>query len=216
MRNQPGGRRESIVREKSINPFVRPVSPELCWDAEDGEWIALGFEVIAGRPSSFATDSPDLPKVVGLLDRIGDLELPEVAREWQETRLDRFATDTEKAFFRGDALLHSDINPDNLIVGSRGAWAVDWAWPTRGAAFLDPARLVIQLVSSGHSPASAESWAAGCAAWAKADPRAIDAFAAARVRMHWTFTRRKPQERWLRAMAEAAEAWARHRGVTVV
>ncbi|MGK5529827.1 hypothetical protein [Streptomyces sp. URMC 129] len=74
---------------------------------------------------------------------------------------------------------------------------------------------MVQLVSSGHSPASAESWAAGCKAWATAAPEAIDAFAATRVRMHWAFARQKPEESWLRAMAEAAEAWADHRGVTV-
>ncbi|ONK10257.1 hypothetical protein [Streptomyces sp. MP131-18] len=47
-------------------------------------------------------------------------------------------------------------------------------------------------------------------------PKAVDAFAAAYVRMYWTFAFRRPEERWLKAMAEAAESWANHRGLVVV
>ena len=216
MRNRPGGDRASIIRESTINPFLRSVTPALLWSAENHEWVVLGFEYVDGRPSSFETGSEDLPAITDLLNRIGDLALPAVALDWPETRWDRFATSAQEAeLFRGDALLHTDINENNLLVGSDRAWAVDWAWPSRGAGFIDPATLVVQLIAAGHDPASAESWAARCEAWAKADPLAIDAFAAADVRMSWRFALRRPEETWLRALAEAAEAWAAHRGVTV-
>lgn len=216
MRNRPGGRRDSLLREKEVNPFVQSVSPRLMWDAEDGEWIALGFEPVVGRSSNFAPDSPDLPLVVDLLNRIGDLQLPEVARGWRETRWDGFAADdAEAVLFRGDALLHTDVNPENVIIGDQRARIVDWSWPTRGASLIDPSTLVVQLVASGHSPESAESWAARCTAWQNADPKAIDAFAAAEVRMLWSFAMRKPEEAWRRAMAEAAERWSTHRGLVV-
>ncbi len=215
MRNHPGGRRDSIVRERLINPAVYPVSPALRWHVEDDEWIALGFEVVEGRSCDFEPDSSDLPAVVELLNRIGQLDLPEMARDWPETRWDRFTMgEAEAALFRGDTLLHGDINPSNLMIGDRNTWAVDWSWPTHGAAFMDPACLIIQLVAAGHTPESAESWAAGCKAWANADPKAVDAFAAAAMRMNLWIARRKPEEPWRMAMAEAAWNWANHRGMT--
>lgn len=217
VRNRRGGRRDSITRERLINPFVCPISPALRWCAEDDDWIVLGFEAVDGRSSDFTPGSPDLPEVVELLNRIGKLDLPEAARDWPETRWNRFAADdTEAELFQGEALLHTDINPSNLLIGSRDTWVVDWAWPTRGAAFIDPALLVVQLVSAGHSAESAESWAAGCPAWAKADPKAIDAFAAAALRMHRAFADRNPDASWLGAMVAAAQSWADHRGVTWV
>ena len=216
MRNQPGWRRDSIIRERAVQPFVQAVSPALLWHAEDEDWIALGFEVVEGGRPDFGPGSPDLPGVVDLLNRVADLELPEVARDWPETRWDRHALDTAHAeLFRGETLLHTDIHPSNLLLGDRDMRVVDWAWPTCGAAFIDPACLVVQLVSSGHSPESAESWAARCKAWANADPKAINAFGAAYVWMLWRYARRRPEESWRTAMAEAAESWANHRGIVL-
>ncbi|MDT0307917.1 hypothetical protein RM780_13220 [Streptomyces sp. DSM 44917] len=215
MRNRPGGRRDQMLRERSINPFVRPIAPALLWAAEDEDWIVLGFEFVRARKAEFHPDSPDLPAVVALLNRIGEMALPEVAHDWRESRWDRFADEGAPSLFRGDALLHADINPSNLLVGSHGMWAVDWAWPTRGAAFIDPAMLVVQLISAGHSAESAEAWTAGCKAWANADPKAIDAFAVATVRMWREVADRWPDGSWTRVIVSAAEAWAAHRGVVV-
>ncbi|MYW02919.1 protein kinase [Streptomyces sp. SID3343] len=197
-----------------MNPTVQPISPALRWHAQDDTWIALGFDAVDGRSSDLAPNSPDLPAVVETLNRIGDLNLPSVAREWAETRWNRFAAnDAEAALFQGDELLHTDINPSNLMIGATDTWAVDWSWPTRGAGFIDPACLVIQLVAAGHSAASAESWASECPAWNKADPAAVSAFAAATLRMYRAFAERKPDTAWLGAMVAAAESWTSHRGV---
>ena len=40
----------------------------------------------------------------------------------------------------GDALLHTDFNPLNLLLGPDRTSIIDWAWPTRGAAFIDATR----------------------------------------------------------------------------
>lgn len=214
--NEPGWRRNAIICERTINPFVHLVSPSLRWQAENEDWIALGFEVVDGRQAVFDVGSDDLPAVVDLINRIGALDLPEAARRWQETRWDRYAThETEAELFRGDALLYVDINPANFIIGQQGAWVVDWADCSRGAAFIDPAILVLQLVSSGHSPESAESWAARCLAWADASTNAIDAFVAATTRMYQERARREADEPWFEAMAQAVESWASHRGIVV-
>ncbi|QXJ26623.1 hypothetical protein AGRA3207_003903 [Actinomadura graeca] len=213
-RNRPGGRRDSLVREELINPHVVPLSPAVLWRAEDEAWLAIGFEVIKGRPADFTPGSPDLPKVIDLLNRIGALPLPEVARDWPETRWNRYAADeAEAALFQGESLLHTDINESNLMFGTGRTWAVDWAWPTRGAGFIDAALLVFQLIGAGHTAEAAETLAAGCTAWAEADPRAIDAFAAASRRMYRRRADRYPDESWLEAMAGAALRWTEHRKV---
>ncbi|WP_234017472.1 protein kinase [Streptomyces sp. FxanaC1] len=209
--NRPGGRRASIIRERLVNPAVRAVSPALRWHAENDDWIALGFEVVEGRSSDFAPGSPDLPAVVDILNRIGELPLPSEASDWRESRWDRFASDGDSSLFDGEALLFTDINPDNLMIGAERAWAVDWSWPTRGAAFIDPACLVIQLIAAGHTPESAEYWAGSCKGWSDAETRAIDAFAGATARMNRAFAERNPDAAWLRAMADAAQAWVDHR-----
>ncbi|MEU8683122.1 hypothetical protein [Streptomyces sp. NPDC048611] len=209
--NRPGGRRASIVRERLVNAAVRPVSPALRWHAENDDWIALGFDVVEGRSSNFGPESKDLHVVVTLLNRIAGLPLPSEASDWRESRWDRFAGDGEAALFEGESLLFTDINPDNLMIGKTRAWAVDWSWPTRGAAFIDPACLVVQLIAAGHTPESAEQWADSCKAWTDADTRAIDAFAAATARMNRAFADRNPTASWLGAMADAAQSWVDHR-----
>jgi Ser/Thr protein kinase RdoA (MazF antagonist) len=136
-----------------------------------------------------------------------------VAQHWRESRYDRYASGPA-GFFAGDTLLHGDINPDNLLVGPDGdVTIVDWSWPTRGAAFIDPACLAVQLIAAGHTPAQAERWAARSTAWREADPVAVDAFAAATVRMYQRFEQLDP-EPWRKAMTAAAVGWAEHRKQT--
>ncbi|WP_307795564.1 protein kinase [Actinacidiphila acididurans] len=172
----------------------------------------LGFEAVEGWSSDFVPGSPDLPAIVTTLNRVAEIALPGVAQAWAETRWNRFATDEqEAALFAGEALLHTDINPSNLMIGNSATWAVDWSWPTRGAAFIDPACLVLQLIAAGHTAESAESWAARCPAWSNADPHAIDAFVRASLRMYETFAERRPEAGWLTAMTDAAQSWAAHR-----
>jgi hypothetical protein len=59
------------------------------------------------------------------------------------------------------------------MIGDRRTWIVDWpSWPTVGAAFIDPACLVVQLIAAGHTAEQAEARAAECKGWANANPGA--------------------------------------------
>jgi hypothetical protein len=205
---EPSRQASSLAREAEINPYVRSVSPALRWHLHDQGWIVLAFDAVSGKYADFRPGSPDLPAVADAVNAIGAIDCPDVARDWPETRWDRF-TD-HPAAFAGDTLLYTDVNPDNLLVGSVGVSVVDWSWPTRGAGFIDPACLAVQLVSAGHTPAGAEEWAQRCTAWQSAEQGAIDAFAAATVRMYEHFENRDPAP-WRKAMTEAAAAWATHR-----
>jgi hypothetical protein len=208
---EPSPHASSLAREAQINPYVRSVSPALRWRLQDRRWIVLAFDVISGAYADFAPGSPDLPAVVDAINAIGAIDCPDVARDWPETRWDRF-TD-KSALFAGDALLYTDINPDNLIVSSSGVSVVDWSWPTRGAGFIDPACLVVQLIAAGHTAGEAEEWAQRCTAWQSADPEALSAFATATVHMYQHFENRDPSP-WRKAMTEATATWASHRGVS--
>jgi Ser/Thr protein kinase RdoA (MazF antagonist) len=72
---------------------------------------------------------------------------------------------------RGDTLLHTDHNPMNVLIADAAVHLVDWAWPTRGAAWIDPACLALRLMAAGHGPAEAEACAARVPAWAEAPRR---------------------------------------------
>lgn len=212
MRNRRGGRRDSLVRERLINPFVRPLSPRLLWEAEDDHWLVAGFEAVDGRPADFGPGSSDLPGVVEALNEIARIRLPAVADGWAEERWDRFASGTEHVL-RGNTLLHTDIAPHNVLIGDGTTWVVDWSWPTRGAGFIDPATFVVQLIASGHAVEAAQEWASGCDEWSGADPSAVDAFALAHLRMWRTRAERFPGQEWVREMAGVTRRWAGHRGL---
>jgi hypothetical protein len=58
---------------------------------------------------------------------------------WIEQPWTGLADDTDLALLAGDHLLHTDLNPDNILISDGRAWLVDWAWTTLGAAWIDPA-----------------------------------------------------------------------------
>lgn len=205
----------SLEREEKINPFVREFSPAVLWAARDDDWYALGFEYVAGRHASFKPGSPDLPGVVGVLDRITRIApLPELVLDWHETRYDRYAPEGTADLFRGSCLLHGDVNPDNFLVTASGeVTVVDWSWPTRGDDAIDFGCLVVQMIAAGWSADDAERLLdeSDCTAWEIAEPETLDAFAVACVNMYRRFEEIDPAP-WRKSMTAAAEAWAEHRG----
>lgn len=202
---------EAARREAAVNPFVRSVSPAVRWKAENEDWFVLGIDAVEGRSADFSPGSSDLPTVIDTLNRVSVLPLPDVARGWTETRWDRFVTDAEKELLRGDALTHTDIHGRNFLIGEEEAWLVDWEWPTRATPAAMPTCLAVQLVSSGHSPESAESWVSKTIAWERSSAESLRTLARANARLNRWFAELRADEKWLGAMAEAAEAWADQR-----
>lgn len=82
----------------------------------------------------------------------------------------------------GDTLLHTDLRDDNMMItceaGADRVLVSDWAWPARGAAWVDVAFFVPQLVRAGHSPTQAEQLLDSVATWDGATPGAVTDFAA--------------------------------------
>ena len=78
----------------------------------------------------------------------------------------------------GATLTRSDWTPDNVLVSGHRAWLIDWAWPTLGTPWTDPAGWVLRLMASGgHTPRRPSSRQRA------ANPAHIDLFAAANVRL---------------------------------
>lgn len=198
-------------REAAINPHVRVVSPRLRWQVRAGGWHLLGFDHLQGRHADYAPGSADVPLVVDALDALGGIRDPGLPDDLVRRAEHRWAEFLQDAgFLAGPVLLHTDFNPLNVIVTGGGARLVDWAWPTLGAGWIDPACLVLRLMADGHDAASAESWVARTEAWRTAPPAAVDAFAVVLCRMWEQITNQDPAP-WKTRMATVARHWVQHR-----
>jgi hypothetical protein len=194
-------------REALINPHVLPIAPALRWHVNVAGWNVLGFEHVEGRHPDYSPGSPDLPVLTAALDRVAELACPDVPIK-DVTRWRSYLGGQDPDILAGDSLLHTDYNPANVLITSDGTVRiVDWAWPTRGAAWIDPCCLLIWLVACGHTPAEAEAQVTRTRAWQSASPAALDAFATANVRLWDEIVSNNPLD-WHQQMATAARAWA--------
>jgi len=88
------------------------------------------------------------PMVDGWLSLVGRPDLD----PWLAGRLDLLRTVSQDvlAHVGGETLVHLDLRADNLMLRPDGRLVVvDWAWAVRGAAWVDPALLTIEFISSG-------------------------------------------------------------------
>ena len=120
----------------------------------------------------------------------------------------------------GDTLTHGDIRADQLLIDARKrVWVVDWAYPCRGAAWIDAVELVPHLIMAEHTAEEAEKQLAGSVRFASAPGVAVDSFAVAAAGYWARACRLAPPPgaggARLRAFqaraADAALAWVRYR-----
>jgi hypothetical protein len=193
-------------REAMINPYVLPVAPRLRWQAEGAGWSLLGFDYLPhARHADYAPGSADLPAVVHALNQLQRIPCPDLPVKRAEQRWAAYLDDdAARDLLAGETLLHTDFNPLNVLMDAGTARIIDWAWPTRGAAFIDPACFLLRLILAGHTAAQAEAWAARCDSWASAPDNAISAFALACVRLYSEIAQQDPQP-WKQRLAAAAQ-----------
>ena len=98
----------------------------------------------------------------------------------------------------------------NVLLGPGRVWITDWAWPTRGAAFIDAACLLIRAMAAGHNASQAEALATRCPGWQQAPSAAIDVFALASSRLYDEIARNDPQP-FKQRLAAVTRDWAYHR-----
>jgi hypothetical protein len=198
-------------REAALGPHVQPLGPALRWQITAGGWDLLGFDYIAGHFADYRIDADLAATTVAMasLPRLHcppEIELNDAVRRWG-----RYADPAEQELFSGTALLHTDWNYSNVIIGEAGeAHLVDWPWATRGAAWIDPACWIVWLVFAGREPAEAEQWTALIPAWHTATGRQLDAFSAA-LAGEWADTAHRHPNVWTHSLRDAARRWAQHR-----
>ncbi|MCX5250625.1 aminoglycoside phosphotransferase [Streptomyces sp. NBC_00201] len=193
--------------EADVNPHVRGIAPALLWRIQADGWDLLAFEDVSGRHADYTPGSPDLELVADLIGRLSATPAPDTVTRTMPDRMKAHTNTPE--LFAGDSLCHTDWFPTNVLITDR-AVLVDWAWASRGAAWIDSALWVVWLINSGHTAAQAEHWAARIPAWQAAPAASIDAFAAATLSV-WEQIADGETEPWVINMLNAARTWSAHR-----
>ncbi|MCY0931518.1 aminoglycoside phosphotransferase [Streptomyces sp. H27-H1] len=191
-------------READIAPSVHRLAPNLLWHVQEAGWDLLAFTNVNGHHADYAPGSPDLPLVADAMTRLSSITASGIDLRSMPDRMTAYSETPE--LFHGTALLHTDWFPSNVLVGDDGAVLVDWAWASRGAAWIDPALWVVWLIKSGHTPQEAEGWAARIPSWTAAPPTAVTAFAQATAAV-WEEIAEGEQATWVLDMLQAALTW---------
>ena len=202
------------AREAAVAPLVGEISPALLWHFDEAGWNVLGYEYADGRHADYTPGSPDLDRLVQLMDALGEIKVPDDPGSFKraEDRWKPYLDDPQTAeILAGPVLAHSDWTPDNVLVSPHRVWLIDWAWPTLGAGWTDPACWILRLMASGgHTAPEAERQASRLPAFQAADPAHIDLFAAANVRL-WEEVTQSSTSAWTVKMTQAAQSWSAYR-----
>jgi hypothetical protein len=199
-------------READINPYLPDTCPRLLWRITTAGWDLLGFEHLNGRTADFMPGSPDLPRVVSALVGLSRTPCPGIPLKRVDQRWAPYVEPSALPLLDGNNLLHTDMAPHNILIDSDDtAHLIDWAWPTRGPAWVDAAVWAIRLIDSGHTPIQAEEWAAQLPAWHTAPAAAVTAFAYANASLWEELAANDKANPWKGRMAASAGRWAQHR-----
>ncbi|WP_030184213.1 aminoglycoside phosphotransferase [Streptomyces sp. NRRL S-813] len=196
-------------REAAIAPHLPHACPRLYWHIESAGWDLLGYELLQGQHADYTPGSADLPLVAAAVQELQETTAPtDIPIKAAEQRWAAYAPPGTADLFAGDTLLHTDLAPHNVLVDDR-AHLIDWAWPTRGAAWIDPAVLILRLLQAGHSLTSADAFAHRFPSWQSAPPAAVQAFAAANAAT-WAEIAHADTTPWKAAMARHAADFHSH------
>ncbi|MBU7597623.1 aminoglycoside phosphotransferase [Streptomyces sp. P38-E01] len=193
-------------REAAINPHLPAACPRLLGRVRAAGWDLIVYEHLDARHATYAPGSLDLPAVADAIEELQAVRCPDglhvkdAAQRWAT-----YADDADTAPLQGDALLHTDLAPHNVLITDR-AHLIDWAWPTRGAAWIDPAVLVLRLMEAGHSAREADIFARRFPSWSTVPRHAVEVFSVANARTWEEIARHDPQH-WKKRMAQLAHAW---------
>jgi hypothetical protein len=222
-------------------------APRLRWSGNVAGWVVLVLDDLDARHADLSPGSPDVPRVIATIAGLADTLTPSPAadapaaevdlaefvhgwrelaetppadlNEWEHRHLDNLA-ELETRWLTaaaGNTLIHGDINASNLLINDAGVHLIDWAQPARGAAWLDIADLIPQLILAGHTPQDAEATLTDVPAWRSTDPETITSYATA-FAGYWARSSRQPAppgvphlRPYQARAARAATTWVAHR-----
>jgi hypothetical protein len=196
---------QTLRYELAATGAVDRFPPAILWHFERDGWLVVGAELLDGPHLDLSPGSPDLDLLQVTLKALQGRPVPPGTWFTPPGRLG-FALPE----MQGRTLVHSDLNPTNLIVTANGVRVVDWAWTTEAAEWVELALLVQWLIGSGHSPAQAEEWLGQFPAWTSVGRDALDAFAAMNA-AKWQVKAEQSADGWVHDLASWTCAWAKHR-----
>lgn len=197
----------SLRFELAANEAVARVlryPPRVEWALEADGWLVVATEHLDGPHPDLSPGSPDLDLLARALAELQETPAPD--GQWYSPR-------GRLGFFDpvmdGAMLVHSDINPANLIVTAHGLRIVDWAYTTRAASWVELALLVQWLIGAGHTADQAERWLAQLPAW-PTDRTTLDDFASKNA-TKWAGKARHSTDTWVHDLAAWTGQWAAYR-----
>lgn len=194
--------RYELLVSKAVN---QPYSPAVQWNFETDGWLVVAFEHLDGRHADLSPASPDLDQLDATLKRLAVTPAPDCLRLVPATRLGFIHPEMD-----GDTLVHTDLNPANLIMTAYGLKVVDWAFATRAAPWVELAMLVQWLIGSGHTPDQAEQWMQRYPAWQATDRDVLDDLAS-RNASKWSLKAQHNAAGWIRDLATWNGQWWAYR-----
>ncbi|BFU43132.1 hypothetical protein KRMM14A1004_13690 [Krasilnikovia sp. MM14-A1004] len=196
--------RYELLVSKAVD---RSYSPAVEWHFERDGWLVVGFEHLDGLHADLSPGSPDLDLLGLAVKELG--QTPAQGQTW-------FSPAARLGFAHpamdGEMLVHTDLNPANLIVVRHGLRIVDWAYATKAAPWVELGLLVQWLIGSGHTPEQAEDWLARFPAWTATDPDVLNAFASMNA-TKWSVKSRTSKDAWVHDLAAWTDKWAAYRRV---
>ncbi len=207
------------------HPDLSPSSPDLPVLADTLSTLARDLTPTPAPIPDLAAKWARLPAWRAMHDHP-----PASLDSWTRTHLAQFAAHEPTAAnaIAGDTLAHTDVHEHNILItnhtrntdegsgiSSDGstAYLVDWAWAHRTAPWVDTAHLVIRLIQAGHTPTTAEQWAATTTPWHTATPTALTTFAIQTYGL-WEHLRHTDPRPTRETPTAAARTWAQHRTTT--
>jgi hypothetical protein len=210
--------------------------PALLAAYDDGDWVAMLLEDVAGRHPHLPWTDQDVAATTSSLNRVaavvGDPALPtfaetaEVLTGWDGVAaepdgvppglvrrlpemLDLQARAQEVTV--GDGLVHWDARSDNVLLRDGEAVLLDWAWACRGAEWLDTLLLAVDFVIQGGP--DPDGYLRETGPTAAADPRDLRAMVATMVGF-WADRARRPAppglptiRRWQAHCGQRTQQW---------
>ncbi|MCX5066730.1 phosphotransferase [Micromonospora lupini] len=205
----------SLRYELAATTIIDRWPPAVLWHFEVDGWLVVATEHLHGPHPDLSPGSPDLDVLAAALDRLQATPAP--AGTWYDPA-SRLGFELPAA--AGPGLVHTDLNPTNLIMTAGDLRIVDWAYTTKAAPWVELALLVQWLIGSGHTPEQAEAWLGRFPAWAAADRLVLDRFAS-ECAAKWLTKSQRSTAQWVHGLATWTGEWADyrrmigHRGLSV-
>jgi hypothetical protein len=78
----PSAHRRVITqgREAAVAPLVKDISPALLWHFDEAGWNVLGYQYAQGRHADYSPGSPDLDRLVQLMEALSAIKVPVLGR----------------------------------------------------------------------------------------------------------------------------------------